>query len=83
MNVSGKILLLGITDNSINLLTEITDKEVIDMVKLKSGNRGVPVTFTDKIQSLLGGRNISFLKPGNNMNKIDNLKKRIRNIRKN
>ncbi|MCK4778388.1 MAG: flagellar biosynthetic protein FliO, partial [Actinomycetia bacterium] len=63
VNVSGKILLLGITDNSINLLTEITDKEVIDIVKLKAGSRDIPLTFTDKLQSLLGGYNIPFLKP--------------------
>ena len=42
VDVAGKIFLLGVTDNNVNLLTEIKDKEEIDRIRLLS-SRSTPV----------------------------------------
>lgn len=34
VDIAGKILVLGVTDNNINLITEITEKDEIDRIKL-------------------------------------------------
>ena len=56
VDVAGKIFLLGVTDNNINLLTEIKDKEEIDRIRLLS-SRSTNVqgaTFQDFISGQIG-----------------------------
>jgi flagellar biosynthetic protein FliO len=56
IDVAGKIFLLGVTDNNINLLTEINDKEDIDRIRLLS-SRSTPVQgvkFQDLITERIG-----------------------------
>jgi flagellar protein FliO/FliZ len=56
IDVAGKIFLLGVTDNNINLLTEIKDKEEIDRIRLLS-SRSTPVQgakFQDFITGQIG-----------------------------
>lgn len=42
VDVMGKILVLGVTDHSINLLTEITDKTTVDALRFKAETTTVP-----------------------------------------
>jgi len=56
VDVAGKIFLLGVTDNNVNLLTEIKDREEIDRIRLLS-SRSTPVkgaTFQDFIVGQVG-----------------------------
>ncbi|MCL2154982.1 MAG: flagellar biosynthetic protein FliO [Leptospirales bacterium] len=56
IDVAGKIFLLGVTDNNINLLTEIKDKEEIDRIRLLS-SRSTPVQgakFQDFLTERIG-----------------------------
>ena len=56
VDVGGKMFLLGVTDNNINLLTEIKDREEIDRIRLLS-SRSTPVrgaTFQDFITGQIG-----------------------------
>ena len=56
VDVAGKLFLLGVTDSSINLLTEIKDKDEIDRIRLLS-SRSTPVhgaTFQDFITGQVG-----------------------------
>ena len=56
VDVAGKIFLLGVTDNNINLLTEIKDKEEIDRIRLLSSrSTGVQgATFQDFLSGQIG-----------------------------
>jgi flagellar biogenesis protein FliO len=49
VEVAEKVLLLGVTENSINILTEIIDKEKIDIIKTNQskilGENGFPFRF--------------------------------------
>ena len=42
VDVMGKMLVLGVTENNINFLTEITDKDTIDAYRLKYGQSVTP-----------------------------------------
>lgn len=41
VDVAGKILVLGVTDNNINLVSEITDKQEIDKIRLESSKADI------------------------------------------
>ncbi len=60
IDIAGKILILGVTDSNINLITEVEDKEISDRIKLLSSKeepgRG---TFREQFFKLLGGRGVS------------------------
>ncbi|MFC1671348.1 FliO/MopB family protein [Spirochaetota bacterium] len=56
IDLAGKILVLGVADNSINLVTEITDKDEIDRIRLL-GTKSTSVKaggFQDYIVSNIG-----------------------------
>ncbi len=56
VDVAGKVFLLGVTDSSINLLTEIKDREEIDRIRLLS-SRSTPVqgaSFQEFIAGQIG-----------------------------
>lgn len=42
VDVMGKMLVLGVTESSINLITEITDKDTVDAYRLKYGQSVTP-----------------------------------------
>ncbi len=73
VEVGNKYYLIGSTDNNIRLLSEIIDKETLDMIKVlknKENKSGPPSSFTGFLNNLLGGiskkitakDNIKFLK---------------------
>jgi flagellar protein FliO/FliZ len=39
IDLAGRVLVLGISDSSINLITEITDRDEIDRIRIKSQTR--------------------------------------------
>ena len=56
VDMAGKVFLLGVSDNNINLLTEITDKDEIDRIRLLS-SRSAPVSgkgFQDILTEQIG-----------------------------
>jgi len=56
VDVAGKVFLLGVSDSSINLLTEIKDREDIDRIRLLS-SRSTPVqgsTFPEFVAGQIG-----------------------------
>jgi len=57
VDIAGKILVLGVTDSNINLITEVEDKEISDRIKLLSSKEGPGRgTFREQFVKLLGGR---------------------------
>ena len=80
VDIGGKVLVLGVTDSNINLITTIEDKEVIDNIKLfYSKEKAEKTGFKDQFLKLLGGK--VFTKTGQ-ISYLDNYKKRIKKMRK-
>ncbi len=80
IEIAGKVMVLGITENNINLITTIEDKEIIDSIKLqysKENNR--KTGFKDQFFKLIGGG--VFGKTGQ-ISYLDNYRKRIKKIKK-
>jgi len=80
VDIGGKVLVLGVTDSNINLITTIEDKEVIDNIKLYySKEKAEKTGFKDQFLKLLGGK--VFTKTGQ-ISYLDNYKKRIKRMKK-
>jgi flagellar protein FliO/FliZ len=57
VDIAGKILILGVTDANINLITEVEDKELIDRIKLISSQEALGRgSFKEQFFKLIGGR---------------------------
>jgi flagellar biogenesis protein FliO len=59
VDIAGKVMVLGITDNNINMITEIKDKEEIDRIKLESSKSlpasGLPTgNFQEFVKEQIG-----------------------------
>lgn len=80
VDIGGQILVIGVSESSVNLITEIEDKEVIDRIKLLSSkeSRGTG-GFKDQFLKLIGGK--SFSKPGQ-ISYLGGYKKRIDRMKK-
>ena len=80
VEIAGKIMILGVSESSINLITEVEDQEFIDKIKLLSSKESkVGGSFKDQILKLIGGK--GFQKEGQISN-INSYKKRISKFRK-
>lgn len=80
VDIAGQVLILGVSDSSINLITEINDKEVIDRIKLMSSQESRAATsFRDQFFKLIGGRTLS--RPGQ-ISYLSGYKKRIDRMKK-
>jgi flagellar protein FliO/FliZ len=51
VEVPGAILVLGITNDSIRLLTKIEDEEILEGLR-GNGGTGMPLSFTDHLEKL-------------------------------
>jgi flagellar biogenesis protein FliO len=80
VDIGGQILVLGVSDSNVNLITEIDDKEVIDRIRLLSSkeSRGAG-GFKEQFLKLIGGK--SFSKPGQ-ISYLGGYKKRIDRMKK-
>lgn len=80
VEIAGKIMILGVSESSINLITEVEDQEFIDKIKLLSSKESkVGGSFKDQIFKLMGGK--GFQKAGQISN-INSYKKRVSKFRK-
>lgn len=80
VEIAGKIMILGVSESSINLITEVEDQEFIDKIKLLSSKESkVGGSFKDQIFKLMGGKR--FQKAGQISN-INSYKKRVSKFRK-
>ena len=80
VDIGGKVLVLGVTESNINLITTIEDKEVIDAIKLQySKEKAQKTGFKDQFTKLLGGK--IFNKMGQ-ISYLDNYRKRIKKMKK-
>jgi flagellar protein FliO/FliZ len=80
VDIGGQVLVLGVSDSSINLITELKDKEAIDRIRLASSKeQGGSGTFKDTFMNLLGGK--PFSKPGQ-ISHLSGYQKRINRMRK-
>lgn len=80
VEIAGKIMILGVSESSINLITEVEDQEFIDKIKLLSSKETkAGGSFKDQIFKLMGGK--GFQKAGQISN-INSYKKRISKFRK-
>jgi flagellar biogenesis protein FliO len=60
VDIAGKILVLGVTDANITLITEVEDKELVDRIRLLSSKEGADRgSFKEQFLKLLGGRGLS------------------------
>ncbi len=60
VEIGNKLLVLGISDHSINLLTEIIDKEVIDSIKIQSSRQEekMQLSFIQHLKERISGGEI-------------------------
>jgi flagellar biosynthetic protein FliO len=80
VDVGGQVLVLGVSDSSINLITELQDQEVIDRIRLASSKeKSGTGSFKDTFIGLLGGK--AFMKPGQ-ISQLSGYRKRINRMRK-
>jgi flagellar protein FliO/FliZ len=80
VEIAGKIMILGVTDSNINLITEVEDTELIDKIKLLSSKESkAGGSFKDQFLKLIGGK--GFQNPGQ-LSYFSNYKKRINKIKK-
>ncbi len=80
VEIAGKIMILGVSESSINLITEVEDQEFIDKIKLLSSKESkAGGSFKDQIFKLMGGK--GFQKAGQISN-INSYKKRVSKFRK-
>lgn len=60
VDIAGKILVLGVTDANITLITEVEDKELVDRIRLLSSKEGADRgSFKEQFFKLLGGKGLS------------------------
>jgi flagellar biosynthetic protein FliO len=80
VDIAGQVLVLGVSDSNINLITEVEDKEVVDRIKLLSSKETQGTgSFKDQFFKMLGGKTFQ------NPSQISNLtgyRKRINRFRK-
>jgi flagellar biogenesis protein FliO len=56
VDIAGKVLVLGVSDAAVNLITQVDDQETIDRIRLLSEQeRGGQGRFKDQLARLLGG----------------------------
>jgi flagellar biosynthetic protein FliO len=80
VEIAEKILVLGVTDSNINLITTLEDKETIDKLKLLSSKETeTPGNFKEQFLKLIGGK--SFPK-SSQISYFSNYKKRINRMKK-
>ena len=80
VDIGGQVLVLGVSDSSINLITELKDREAIDQIRLVSSKEhGEAGTFKETFMNLLGGK--AFKKPGQ-ISHLSGYQKRINRMRK-
>ncbi|NIQ18342.1 MAG: flagellar biosynthetic protein FliO, partial [Candidatus Aenigmarchaeota archaeon] len=80
VDIAGQVLVLGVSDSNINLITEVEDKEVVDRIKLLSSKETSGTgSFKDQFFKLLGGK--AFTNPGQISN-LSGYRKRINRFRK-
>ncbi len=80
VDIGGQVLVLGVSDSSINLIIELKDREVIDRIRLiNSKEQGGAGTFKETFMNLLGGK--AFKKPGQ-ISHLSGYQKRINRMRK-
>ena len=79
VDIGGQVLVLGVSDSSINLITELQDQEVIDRVRLASSKERGASTFKETFMNMLGGK--AFAKPGQ-ISQLSGYRKRINRLRK-
>jgi flagellar biosynthetic protein FliO len=80
VDIAGQVLVLGVSDSNINLITEVENKEVVDRIKLLSSKETNGTgSFKDQFFKLLGGK--AFPNPGQISN-LSGYRKRINRFRK-
>lgn len=85
VDIAGQVLVLGVSEVSINLITPIEDQETIDRIKLLSAQeRGGQGGFKEQLVRLLGG---GFSPPGKNsrpgrVSQLSGYRKRIERMRR-
>ena len=80
VEIAGKIMILGVTESNINLITEVDDQELIDKIKLLSSKESkAGGSFKDQFLKLIGGK--GFQNSGQ-LSNFSNYRKRINKIKK-
>ena len=80
VEIAGKIMILGVTDSNINLITEVEDEELVDKIKLLSSKESTGGgNFKDQFLKLIGGK--GFQNSGQ-LSYFSNYRKRINKIKK-
>ncbi|HEB32225.1 MAG TPA: hypothetical protein ENI15_15350 [Spirochaetes bacterium] len=80
VEIAGKIMILGVTDSNINLITEVEDGELVDKIKLLSSKESTGGgSFKNQFFKLMGGK--GFQNSGQ-LSYFSNYRKRINKIKK-
>jgi flagellar biogenesis protein FliO len=80
VEIADKMLVLGVSDSNINLITELADRETIDRIKVMSSKEsGDGQGFRDQFMKLLGGKIFS---KGGQLSYMNTYRKRIDRMKK-
>jgi len=81
IDIAGKLLVLGVTESNINLITDVEDKEIIDKIKLLSSKETKSHQgFKDQFLRLLRGEKL--IKGTGELSYLNQYKNRIKRIKK-
>lgn len=78
LEILGRVLVTAYTDKGITLLTEITDEELVEIVRLEAGRRNPAGTFTDALGRWVAGDD----EADNNNNDTGFIQRSIEKIKK-
>jgi len=82
IEIGNKLLVIGVSDQSINLLTEIGDKEVIDSIKIQASRQEekVSLPFLQHLKEKLRGQGINYTGSEEKLKFLSKQRERLKNL---
>lgn len=82
IEIGNKLLVLGVSEQSINLLTEIVDKEVIDFIKTQASSQEekTPLSFIQHLKERLRGQEIPQTSYEEKLKFLNQQRERLKNL---
>lgn len=82
IEIGNKLLVLGVSEHNINLLTEIVDKEVIDFIKTQASSQEdkIPLSFIQHLKQRLRGQEIEQTGYEEKLKFLNQQRERLKNL---
>ncbi|MFH1564182.1 MAG: flagellar biosynthetic protein FliO [Nitrospirota bacterium] len=80
IEIGNKLLVLGVSDHSINLLTEITDKDVIDSIKIQASKEEDNLSFIQHLKKRLPGQKLEQINYEDKLQFLNKQRERLKKL---